>query len=157
MFKKLSLITLNLTLAFVLSSCQGEMNKQSSGRVIGGVAGGLLGSQFGKGRGQLVSVGVGVLAGTLIGNNIGKQMDEADKRMMYNTSQQALESAPTGQSIKWQNPDSGHYGYITPTKTEVNNGTVCREYQQEIIVGGKKEQGYGTACRQADGSWKIVK
>jgi len=25
-----------------------------------------------------------------------------------------------------------------------------------VIVGGQEEQAYGTACRQPDGSWKIV-
>jgi surface antigen len=36
------------------------------------------------------------------------------------------------------------------------NGTYCREYQQEITVGGKEQQSYGTACRQPDGTWKIL-
>ena len=39
-------------------------------------------------------------------------------------------------------------------KTE--SGQYCREYQQTITVGGKTEQGYGRACRQPDGSWRIV-
>lgn len=33
----------------------------------------------------------------------------------------------------------------------------CREFTQIIEVGGRKEEGYGTACQQPDGSWKIVK
>jgi len=33
---------------------------------------------------------------------------------------------------------------------------VCREYQQTITVGGRTERAYGTACKQADGSWKII-
>ena len=32
----------------------------------------------------------------------------------------------------------------------------CREFTQTIEVGGKKEEGYGTACQQPDGSWKVV-
>ena len=36
------------------------------------------------------------------------------------------------------------------------SGNTCREYQSTVTVGGKTEQAYGTACRQADGSWKIV-
>lgn len=38
-----------------------------------------------------------------------------------------------------------------------NQGTPCREYYMTANIGGKKEQVYGTACRQADGSWKIEK
>jgi surface antigen len=43
------------------------------------------------------------------------------------------------------------------TKEGTNaNGLSCREFQQEITVGGKVEQAYGTACLQADGAWKII-
>lgn len=31
----------------------------------------------------------------------------------------------------------------------------CREFTETIVVGGRKEQGYGTACLQADGAWQI--
>lgn len=31
-----------------------------------------------------------------------------------------------------------------------------REYQTEIVIGGEKVPAYGTACLQADGSWRIV-
>lgn len=33
----------------------------------------------------------------------------------------------------------------------------CREYTKDITVGGKEVEGYGRACRQPDGSWRIVK
>lgn len=37
-----------------------------------------------------------------------------------------------------------------------SNSDYCREYTRTIYVGGKPQQGYGTACQQADGSWKII-
>ena len=33
----------------------------------------------------------------------------------------------------------------------------CREFTQTISIGGKIQQGYGTSCRQPDGSWKIIR
>lgn len=33
----------------------------------------------------------------------------------------------------------------------------CREYTQPVNVGGKQQEGYGTACMQPDGSWQIIK
>ena len=36
------------------------------------------------------------------------------------------------------------------------NGTYCREYQQMVIVGGQRQNSYGTACQQPDGDWKIL-
>lgn len=38
----------------------------------------------------------------------------------------------------------------------ISNDPYCREYQRDVRVGGHMEQSYGTACRQPDGSWKVV-
>ncbi len=35
-------------------------------------------------------------------------------------------------------------------------GMYCREYQQTVVVGGQPQQGYGTACRKPDGSWRVT-
>jgi hypothetical protein len=32
----------------------------------------------------------------------------------------------------------------------------CREFQQEIIIDGRRELAYGRACRRPDGSWRVV-
>ncbi|KAJ6644815.1 Zinc import ATP-binding protein ZnuC [Pseudolycoriella hygida] len=131
------------------------MNKQGGGTLIGGVAGALIGSQFGKGAGSLVGTGIGALAGAFIGGQIGKQMDDYDKQLLQQSSHRALENAPSGQSIEWRNPDSGHYGYVTPVNTFKNNyGEYCREYTQVVVIGGNRQKAYGKACRQPDGQWK---
>ena len=49
-----------------------------------------------------------------------------------------------------------NYGSITPTKTVKRNDQYCREYMQEVVIGGEKKKAYGQACRQPDGNWKIV-
>jgi len=36
------------------------------------------------------------------------------------------------------------------------NGQYCREYQRQIMVSGQPQQAYGHACREQDGSWRIV-
>ena len=144
-------------IGFILQGCAGGMNKQGGGTLIGGLAGGLLGSQFGKGSGALVATGVGVLAGALIGGQIGTTMDDTDRRILEMRSQQALETTPAGSSVEWRNPDNGHYGYVTPTKTyRADSGEYCREYTQVIVVGGKEEKAYGRACRKPDGQWQIT-
>ena len=49
------------------------------------------------------------------------------------------------------------YGTVTPSREgRTNDGRYCREYQSSIYVGGKYEQGVGTACRNPDGTWQIV-
>ena len=54
-------------------------------------------------------------------------------------------------------PDSGNTGAVTPVRTyQTSTGQYCREYTQTITIGGEKHKSYGTACRESDGSWKIV-
>jgi surface antigen len=37
------------------------------------------------------------------------------------------------------------------------DGRYCREYQSVITVGGGVRDGYGTACYEPDGTWRIVR
>lgn len=154
----MKVIAVALIVTFGLVACEnGAGNKQIGGTLIGAGVGGLLGSLVGGGTGQLAAVAVGALAGAYLGGEAGKSLDRADKQAMARTSHRALENNQTGQTSGWRNPDSGHYGTITPTRTyQTASGDPCREYQQTVTVGGKKEEAHGRACRQADGSWKIV-
>lgn len=155
---KLRLAGLAALVAVALSACEGQqMNKESVGTVLGGIGGAVLGAQFGKGTGSLVGVAAGALAGAYLGNQIGTSLDKADRAQMEQASQRAT-AAPIGQQISWRNPDSGNSGTITPTREGTNNATgeYCREFQQTVTVGGKSEQAFGTACRQPDGSWRVV-
>jgi surface antigen len=45
---------------------------------------------------------------------------------------------------------------MVPTRTYESAEGPCREYSLDAEIGGKTEQVYGTACRQPDGSWRIV-
>lgn len=135
----------------------GGINKQDAGTVVGGVAGGVLGSQIGHGSGKTVATIAGALLGAGLGNQIGASLDRADMAYYNQTSQRALESGQPGQSFPWQNPQSGNSGVVTPSNYyRADNGQYCREYTQKISVGGKTQEGYGTACRQPDGSWQVV-
>ena len=82
-------------------------------------------------------------------------MDEEDKRKA-DTAYNRAQTAPVGQTIAWNNPDSGNSGTVTPVRDGTSSeGKYCREYQQTVVIGGKTEEAYGTACRQEDGSWEI--
>ena len=141
-----------------LAACtDGAGQKESVGTLLGAAVGGLAGAQVGKGRGQLVATAAGTLLGAFIGKEIGKSLDRADRVALQQTTQQSLETAPVGTTSSWQNPDSGNSGTVTPANTFQNSdGTYCREFSQTVTVGGRTEEGYGTACRQPDGSWKII-
>lgn len=127
------------------------------GTLLGAAIGGLIGSQLGDGTGNKVAIGAGVLAGGLLGNKLGTNLDCQDQQYHADTAQNAFETQQTGTTSSWTNPDSGHSGSVTPTRTyQETDGTNCREFTQTVEVGGQQQNGYGTACRQADGSWKIV-
>lgn len=136
---------------------QWGMNKQNVGAGVGAVAGGLLGSQVGKGDGQLWATGAGVLLGALIGSQAGASLDRADQ-LYAQKAMATAQTAPVGETIEWNNPESGNSGSYTPVRegTSKTSGSYCREYQQTVIVGGQEQSAYGTACQQPDGSWKIV-
>src|SRR5882724_9070609 len=143
-------------LGLVLAACTspgggqpGEIgvNKTTGGTLIGAAAGGLVGSQFGGGAGKGVATLLGVLAGGFIGSQVGRSLDEADMQYARQSTQSALETAPSGRSVAWRNPDSGNQGTITPRPAYQSGNTQCREFQQTITVGGRTEDAYGTACR----------
>ena len=139
-------------LALTLSACSTAPTKQDQGVLIGAIAGGILGHQVGGGSGQVLATMVGTVAGAMIGGSIGKQMDETDR---LNTAA-ALENVRTGVPSAWVNPDTGYEYVVTPTSTYDSGTGPCREYTLDATIGGKTEQIYGTACRQPDGSWKVV-
>lgn len=144
----------------MLTSCEpgsGGPNKEQIGTIAGGIGGAFAGSNLGKGSGRTVGIAAGTLLGAFIGNQIGASLDRADQAYYSRTVTSALESNKTNTSSSWTNPDSGNSGTITPTKTyTASSGQPCREFSQTVSIGGKSQQAYGTACRQGDGSWKIV-
>lgn len=156
------LLTLMLVAGIGLSGCSSTtgggsgISKETGGTALGAVVGGLAGAQFGKGKGRLVTTGLGVLVGALAGSEIGKSLDRADVAYM-NQAQSRAYAAPIGQTISWNNPESGNHGTYTPLRDgRTNTGSYCREYQQTIYVDGRQETAKGQACQNSDGSWKIV-
>ena len=139
-----------LSLAMLGCATQGPNEQQ--GMVIGGILGGVLGHQVGHGRGNTITTIIGTMAGAAIGSSIGRSMDELD-RMKVAAS---LETVRTGGTSEWRNPDTQYEYAVTPTRTYETAQGPCREYTLDATIGGKTEQIYGNACRQADGSWKIV-
>ena len=59
-------------------------------------------------------------------------------------------------------PPAAYYGQApiqaTPASDvyQTQSGEYCREYQSSVRVGGQMQYGYGTACQQPDGSWRVV-
>lgn len=147
-----------LLAALALGACDSLGGpKQTGGALVGAGTGALIGSQIGHGDTRLAAVAIGTLLGGFAGSEVGKSLDRADRVEMAQTTNNTLETYPTGQQAEWRNPDSGHYGTVTPTRTyQQSDGTYCREFQQTVYVDGRMQDAHGTACREPDGSWRIT-
>jgi surface antigen len=156
--KKANLLIALLGASLVLGGCTTSPTKQQTGAGVGAVLGAALGYGLGKGHGNKeLAIALGALMGAVTGDYIGAQMDDRDRLMAANNLNYSLELTPDGTSSTWLNPNTGNHGSSYPTKTMFReDGSPCREFTSTVLVGGQETQVYGAACRQADGSWKIV-
>ena len=159
MFRPIAKILVILLTTAALAACSGAQgSKETGGTLVGAALGGLVGSKIGGGRGRFAAVAAGTLMGAFLGREVGVSLDRADRLYAGRAAADGLEHKASGEPTSWSNPDTGHSGTITPVNTyREPSGRYCREYQQTVTVGGRTEQAYGTACRQPDGSWKIVR
>lgn len=123
------------------------------GGVIGAAAGGYAGSKFGKGDGKLAATALGTLVGAVIGHAVGDRLAQ-DEDICFS---QTFEHVPDRETIVWTDRSHGAQYQVTPQKTiKTASGEYCREYTAKALVGSKPVDTYGTACRQPDGSWKLI-
>ncbi len=150
-------ITLIVLITFMIAACESGRQKEAAGTLIGGAGGALLGSQIGSGSGRVAAGVIGGLLGAYVGNYLGRQLDERDRLLANQTAQRSFEYSPDGRQSTWHNPNTGHAGSFEPNRTYNRvDGTACREYTSNIKIGGNQQRAYGTACRQPDGSWRII-
>lgn len=141
-----------LICSFSLAACQ-DMSNQDTGVIAGGIAGGLIGNTIGGGSGRILATAAGAIAGAVIGGAIGRNMDRTDRLRMN----QALDNNPIGEPAYWRNPNSHTHYEVVPVKdVNIDGNPYCREYRTVAHIAGKKQQVYGTACRQPDGTWQAV-
>ena len=158
--RKLTAGLLVAALGTTLSGCATMSENETAGTILGGVAGAVVGNQFGKGSGNTAATALGAVIGAAVGRNIGQSLDATSRQRAGAAAERALETADVGESITWENPSNEGgpaYGSATVTRQGADSeGRTCREFQQTVIIGGREEQSYGTACRDGNGDWKIV-
>ena len=78
-----------------------------------------------------------------------------EQQREHEAAQVAATTAPIGERIIWHEGNAS--GAVTATREGVStSGRYCREFQQEVSIGGRTEQAYGTACRKPDGAWEVI-
>lgn len=152
---KAKLISVALAAGMVLAGCESTGDKETIGTLVGAGLGAALGAHA-KGNAKAPTMILGAVLGGYLGNRIGKKLDKADQIKHQETQYQTFEYGRSNETQEWQNPDTQAAGTVTPRPSYQNEkGEYCREFQQTVTVGGEDERGYGTACRQPGGSWKI--
>jgi len=150
MNKRDLLMTGFLALAVALGGCA---TREEAGAITGAAVGATLGAAAAGKHDQGFAIILGAMAGAAIGSTIGRYMDEQDRMR----TSLALEKNRTNQSSTWVNPDTGNRYRVTPTRTFETHEGPCREFTVDAVIGNRRQEVYGTACRQPDGSWKVVK
>lgn len=94
------------------------------------------------------------LAFTSISLKVLDNLNEQQQRK-HEAAQIEATMSNVGEKIVWNEADAS--GSVTSVREGTStSGRYCREFQQEVTIGGNTESAYGTACRQADGSWEVV-
>ena len=140
----------------LLAACNSTNSNEVAGTLIGAAIGAGLGAHA-KGHGQGAAIAFGAMAGGLVGNRVGASLDDANRRKHQQATYYALENNRSYDTSGWYDPRNNARGSVTPQPGyTARDGRYCREFQQSIIVDGQEQRGYGTACRQPDGSWEII-
>src|SRR5882724_3151299 len=143
-------VALAMLMIVLLTGCA-EMSgnpKTAIGALGGAAVGGLIAGAAGGGS---AGIAAGVIGGGLLGGLVGNVLDERDRRLAAQATHRALETTPSGKSVPWNNPDTGHAGTVTPVHTyQTPSGAYCREYETTITINDRPERSYGRACRQPD-------
>jgi len=147
-----TLIALTLMIS-LLTACQ--TTQAQNGALLGTLTGATIGALTAKNKISGAAIGGG--AGMLIGYIAGNEMDKLDA---YDTRQVAnvLETAPSGQTTAWTNPDSyTRYEAVPEPARQYDNGRVERDVTLRAqMANGEYETVYARAYRQPDGSWQLV-
>jgi surface antigen len=141
------------------SNCEPDV---AIGTGLGAVVGGVIGNQFGRGSGRTAATIGGVILGGIAGNAIAKDAcrDDRHDAYYYNNTYYDAFDGDEGHEYGWRNPHTHNYGYVTPGSYYDDGyegyAGPCREFSQRVFIDGRPETAYGVACRQNDGTWRIV-
>ena len=99
--------------------------------------------RHGDGDGAAIAVGVGILALGLAAAAASSSHDSG--RHVYNDGY--YDGPPPPPRPYYDSP-------YRQSRYEDDNCLQSREYQTTIMIDGRRERAYGTACLQPDGSWQ---
>ena len=112
-----------------------------------------------EGAGTLAGAGIGAAAGSKIGDlgaGIGRNLDEHARMKQERAHLRALDTGGVGTTIDWSSGSAGGHTRVLAEGRDRSTQAACRRYEILVTIEGEPEKVEGTACRQADGSWRDV-
>lgn len=105
-----------------------------------------------------LALALGVFGLTACASNVGPSgadryaaLTENDVALAGMLLQRTLDHAPDGTTRRWTNDESGHSGAITPVRSYIAaTGQFCRDYREDILVGGESLKFHYSACRDEE-------
>ena len=91
----------------------------------------------------------------LVSAEIGKGLGYADRRKDLRMEFEALERGATGAPLRWTGW-GGRRGNVIPGAAYRVNSQDCRDYSHTVYVKEEAAVARGTACRKANGGWKLA-
>lgn len=129
----------------------GTCNRETIGAVMGGIVGGVIGNKASSRDNKTLGTLAGALVGVVLGKELGRSMDKEDTQC----TGQALERARDGQTVVWDNPETGQRYSVTPYRTfQKNDGRYCRNYNASVKDDSNESLYKETACRNEAGVWE---
>ncbi len=140
-----------------VGSTPGQADNELLGGLLGGGAGAGVGGLLGGGKGAAIGGILGLGLGALGANRLSKQ-DEPEERA-YVAPPPAYQSgyaAPPPPAYQQGYAPPAQPAQQAPAATAAYDTSYCREYTNTTMIDGQEQVTHGLACRQADGSWRIV-
>ncbi len=139
-------------LTLTLAGCANDsgFSRGTQGAGFGAAAGALAGQAIGR---DTEATLLGAAIGTVLGYIVGNEMDKSDRQRLNHI----YETAPSGQAVTWQNPDTGNSYQVTPQKAyqDTNSSGPCRRAEIYATIDGQSKRTYTTACRNNMGEWVL--
>ncbi len=125
------------------------------GGLLGGAAGAGVGAAVGGGKGAAIGGILGLGIGALGANQLSKQKQRQPTYVAPPPPAYQQGYAPPPPTA-YQQSGQGVAPQPAPSAQAAFDTSYCREYTTTPVIDGTEQKSHGTACRQADGTWRIV-
>jgi surface antigen len=91
----------------------------------------------------------------LLKNGPAERFDEEDLRIFMDTGRKALNEAPDGETLSWENPKTRARGDVTVLRSFEWKKHPCKELKVHNEAQGRKGDNTFRLC-QVDGKWRLL-